>query len=119
MKFSNPETQQLFDDLARNTREMIEVPNSWLPECYQNHRDGGRTLQELEDMYQRDVEPKIQRNMEKVAKAARVEMYRQQWEANPDSPLTYDVDEDRLYEKQLTFVGAMVQAGVIEIDDKF
>ena len=50
MKISNPETQALFDALARNTREMIVVPNSWLPEEYHNNRDGGRSLQELSDM---------------------------------------------------------------------
>ena len=80
MKISNPETQALFDALARNTREMIVVPNSWLPKEYHHNRDGGRSLQELSDMATVKMETETQHQKLKREKSERAESYRKQWE---------------------------------------
>jgi len=126
MKFSNPETQQLFDDLQRATREMIEVPNELLPERYHNLRDGGRSLQELEDMIAAEEDTLSEHQKEKQEKARRVEIYRQQVEQlgevnwqfeNPEFELDYEPESDKLYKNQLTFVGAMVKEGLIDLDE--
>ena len=118
MKFCNPETQQLFDALARNTREMIEVPNECLPLEFHNLRDGGRSLQELEDMMVAKEETESEFQKVKAEKARRIEILRQQWEENPDSPLDYNEDDAKLYENQLAFAGAMIKAGVMEEFDE-
>ena len=55
----------------------------------------------------------------KREKAERAEEYRKQWEANPDSPLTYNENENMLYAAQMRFVERAVETGMIEIDDKF
>ncbi len=126
MKFSNPETQQLFDDLQRATREMIEVPNEMLPTQYQNLRDGGRSLQELEDMMAAEADTLSEHQKEKQEKARRVEIYREQVEQlgevnwqfeNPEFELDYEPESDKLYKNQLTFVGAMVKEGLIDLDE--
>jgi hypothetical protein len=117
MKISNPETQALFDALARNTREMIVVPNSWLPEEYHNNRDGGRSLQELSDMATVKMETETQHQKLKREKSERAESYRKQWE-NSETPLDYDEDSDKLYRNQLTFVGVMIKTGVMEEFDE-
>lgn len=119
MKFNNPETQAIYDELCRETREMIEVPNELLPVEFHNLRDGGRSLQELEDMMVAKEETESEFQKVKAEKARRIEVLRKQWEENPDSPLDYDEDEGKLYNNQLAFVGAMVKAGVIEVDDKY
>ena len=116
MKISNPETQALFDALARNTREMIVVPNSWLPEEYHNNRDGGRSLQELSDMATVKMETETQHQKLKREKSERAENYRKQWE-NSETPLDYDEDSDKLYRNQLTFVGVMIKTGVMNEEE--
>ena len=114
MKNRNPETHALFDALARNTREMIVVPNSWLPEEYHNNRDGGRSLQELDDMAAVKMETETQHQKLKREKSERAEIYREQWDKNPDCPLYYREDSDKLARNQLTFVGVKIKTGVME-----
>lgn len=126
MKFNNPETQAIFDALQQATREMIEVPNELLPVQYHNLRDGGRSLQELEDMMASEADTLSDHQKEKEEKARRIEIYRQQveqlgevnWQTqNPEFELDYEPESDKLYKNQLTFVGAMVKEGLIDLDE--
>ena len=113
--FENTVGGKLLAQLRLDIMEVIEVPNSMLPEEYQNHRDGCRTLADLDGMM-RKVDTPSQYQLDKAAKAERAEKYRQQWEENES--IEYDVDEYRLYRNELAFVNAAVDAGAIEQDDE-
>ena len=114
-KFENTIGGQLLAQLRRDIMEVIEVPNHLLPEEYQNKRDGGRSLAELEAMME-VKEPKLSdHEIEKAEKAQRVEKYRQQWEEN--ETLEYDVDEYKLHRFETAFVEGAVAAGWIEEDE--
>ena len=58
----------------------IVVPNSMLPTAYHNDRDGGRSLAELDAMLTLIESVPDDKELEAIAKAERVEQYRQQWE---------------------------------------
>ena len=118
-KMINPETGRMFDQLAELIRDAIIVPNTLLPEQYHNLRDGGRSLQELEVMITARENQESEYRKLKREKAERAEQYRKQWEDNPESPLTYNEDENKLYAAQLKFVERAVEAGMMEFDDKF
>jgi hypothetical protein len=113
--FANTISGQLLAQLRLDLMEVIEVPNHMLPEEYQDKRDGGRSLAELEAMMIVE-EPKLSDwQIEKAEKAQRVEKYRQQWEEN--ETLEYDVDEYRLNKHQMAFVKGAENAGWIEADE--
>ena len=118
-KMINPETGRMFDQLAELIRDAIIVPNTLLPEQYHNLRDGGRSLQELEVMITARENQESEYRKLKREKAERTAQYRKQWEDNPESELTYNVDEGKLYAAQLKFVERAVEAGMMEFDDKF
>ena len=114
-KFENTIGGQLVAQLRREFMEVIEVPNHMLPEEFQNKRDGGRSLAELETIMQPKVDTLSDHQIEKAEKAQRVEKYRQQWEEN--ETLEYDVDEYRLHRHELAFVKGAEDAGWIEEDE--
>ena len=58
----------------------IVVPNSMLPIAYHNHKEGGRSLAELNAMLPLIESVPDDKELEAIAKAERVEQYRQQWE---------------------------------------
>ena len=58
----------------------IVVPNSMLPVAYRNHRKGGRSLADLNAMLTLIESVPDDKEVEAIAKAERVEQYRQQWE---------------------------------------
>ena len=104
MKFDNPETQIMWDELTQNVRDTFKVDR-----CL----TGGR-----HDMTLTQIEAKIaklkrkaakvdEKQQERVSRQARVEMYRQQINANPEG-LEYDVCEDRLIAKQVAFLKMVV-----------
>ena len=114
-KFANTVGGKLVAQLKRDTMELIEVPNHMLPEAYRNHRDGGRSLAELESMMQEE-EPKMSdHEIEKIEKTRRVEQYRQQWEEN--ETIEYDVDEYKLHRFETAFVKGAVASGWIENEE--
>ena len=113
--FENTVGGKLVAQLRRATMEMIEVPNHMLPEEYQNKRDGGRSLAELDAMMQPVYDGPSDHQIEKAEKAQRVEKYRQQWEEN--ETLEYDVDEYKLHRFETAFVKGAEDAGWIEKDE--
>lgn len=53
----------------------------------------------------------------KSEKAARVANYRAQLEANPEGGIAYDVNEHKLYKRELAFASMAIKAGMIDADD--
>ena len=113
--FENTIGGKLLAQLRRDLMEVIEVPNSYLPEAYHNKRDGYRTLAELDSMMQPVYDGPSDHEIEKAEKARRVEKYRQQWEAN--EKIEYDVDEYKLHRYELAFVKGAEDAGWIDKDE--
>ena len=113
--FENTIGGKLVAQLRRDLMEVIEVPNSYLPEAYHNNRDGHRTLAELDEMMQPVYDGPSDHEIEKAEKARRVEKYRQQWEEN--ETLEYDVDEYKLHRYELAFVKGAEDAGWIDKDE--
>ncbi len=100
--------------LAEYRKELMDClvwSNDVLPEEYQNHRDGGRSLTELEAIHIEETKPS-QHQLDKAAKAERIEKYRQQWADN--GTIEYDVDDNRLYRFQTAFVKSAMSAGWIK-----
>ena len=113
--FENTIGGKLLAQLRRDLMEVIEVPNSYLPEAYHNKRDGYRTLAELDSMMQPVYDGPSDHEIEKAEKARRVEKYRQQWEEN--ETIEYDVDEYKLHRYELAFVKGAEDAGWIDKDE--
>jgi hypothetical protein len=111
-KFEDTIGGQLLAKVRLEIMEVLEPQNCMLPERFQNKRDGGRSLAELETMMKVE-EPKLSdHEIEKAEKAKRVEKYRQQWEEN--ETLEYDVDDYKLHRFELAFVKAAIAAGWVE-----
>ena len=82
-------------------QDHIFVPNSWLPTEFQNYRDGGRTLAELEKMCdKRDGKTKFKET--KLEKAERIKLYAKQFEQ--EGKFDYvDIDGHSQYNYQMAF----------------
>lgn len=82
-------------------QDAIFVPNSWLPTEFQNYRDGGRTLAELEKLC--DKRDKItEHTKKKDEKSKRVEMYAKQFEQ--EGKFDYvDIDGHSQYNHEMAF----------------
>lgn len=100
------------------SRSMIEVPNNWLPEEYQNKKTGGRTLAELQSIYNKKNTIKNKKTNEKNERLSRIEKYRQQFEASgcdENFEISFDnPNNDQLYRNQMAFCSAMMRAGQID-----
>lgn len=112
----------MLDILAKLENEIksaIFVPNSMLPERYHNNKSGGRTLNDVDKVYNKKVKGKVSRAKHKNEKARRIAAYRSQVElqAKESVEIEYDVDEHKLYNKQLAFVGGMVRSGMIDASE--
>ena len=61
---------EMMKDLEAATMEALWIPNEVLPERYHDDREGGRTLDRIQEVYEREVEPNLeyQRSANKVAK---------------------------------------------------
>ena len=88
-------------DIENIIQDHIFVPNSWLPAEFQNHRDGGRTLAELEELC--DKRDRITpAKKEKEERQKRVALYRKQQEEK--GTIDYvDINEDSQYKFEMAF----------------
>jgi len=117
---ANPFRQQL-DAI---TDDMCEIANDSITPQFSDDRSDTTSFEHINGVYDRDVAPS-QHDAIKAEKARRADLYRKQVEiqlANgvdvQDVEITYtDIDGHGQYNAELTFVGAMVQAGVIDADD--
>ena len=109
--FSNTIGGKLCKAFELEMMHVIEVPNSMLPIAYHNHRDGGRSLAELDAMLTPIESIPDTKELEAIAKAERVEQYRQQREDG--EAIDYNVNEYKLYRIQQAFVKGAERTGML------
>ena len=114
--------------------ELIEVPNSMLPEKYHDNIRGGRTLARLNELMAEEAETETAHQKAKAAKARNIEKLRKQVEEKSiykthkggtdfvdlSEGLDYsdnEADEIQLAKNEFAFVRGMVNGGLIEWDD--
>jgi len=119
-KMSNPATGRMFDELAQLIRDSIEIPNAMLPERFRDGRVkyGGRSLQELEDMIFEEENTESEYRKLKRIKAENAANYRKQVEENGEFVYNGHTDELEQYKKEMRFVAAGLQNGMIEEFDE-
>jgi len=112
------ETQRMFHNLSNAIREIIIVPNSWLPEEMHDNTRGGRTLARLHKMC--DVKEYEYQKI-KAIKARNIERLAAQVKGRDiDRELDYsnnETDELAQYLAEVALVGGMVSGGLIDADD--
>ena len=107
--------EQLKSELDAAVAECVWVPNDLLPERYQDHREGGSTLERVNRIYDAEILPNLEHQQMKAEKAERLEKYAAQYEA--EGKFDYDVNEHRLYHNEQSFCSGLLRAGVLEKDD--
>tara|TARA_B110000014_G_C19963125_1_gene498508 strand:- start:239 stop:592 length:354 start_codon:yes stop_codon:yes gene_type:complete len=107
--------EQLKMQMDAAVAECIWVPNDLLPERYQDHREGGSTLERLDRIYNAEVLPNMEYQQVKAEKAERIEKYAAQYEA--EGRFDYDVNEHKLYRNEQSFCSGMLRAGLISEED--
>ena len=114
--------------------ELIEVPNSMLPEKYHDNIRGGRTIARLNELMAEEEQTETAHQKAKAAKARNIEKLRKQVEEKSiftthkggtdfvdlSGELDYsdnEADEIQLHKNMLAMVGGMVNGGLIDADD--
>ena len=111
--------EQLTAELDAAILECIWVPNDQLPERYHDDREGGSTLERVERIYQKEVEPVINADPRERSvvisdgeiqhgSQERIDILNRYRDAvaNGEEDF-YEVNEDRLYRNQQAFAKAM------------
>ena len=111
--------EQLTAELDAAILEWIWVPNDQLPERYHDDREGGSTLERVERIYQKEVEPVINADPRERSvvisdgeiqhgSQERIDVLNRYRDAvaNGEEDF-YEVNEDRLYRNQQAFAKAM------------
>ena len=114
--------------------ELIEVPNSMLPEKYHDNIRGGRTIARLNELMAEEAETETANQKAKAAKARNIEKLRKQVEEKSiftthkggtdfvdlSGELDYsdnEADEIQLHKNMAAMVRGMVNGGLIDADD--
>lgn len=66
---------ELMAELERVIRDVIVVPNDWLPEDFKDHRTDGVTLADLDRKCDAMLDKPTDHQLEKIEKDRRIEMY--------------------------------------------
>tara|TARA_B100000929_G_scaffold264861_1_gene231564 strand:- start:873 stop:1211 length:339 start_codon:yes stop_codon:yes gene_type:complete len=103
----------ILKQLETAIKEMIVIPNSWLPEEFHNKVDGGRTAARLEEMCDKRDGITEHRQLKSI-KAENIENYRQQFKANGKFEYSGHCDELQLYKNEQAFCSA---CPAIDIDE--
>ena len=111
-KFENTIGGKLYKSLIQAVEEVVEIPNSWLPEKYHDKVRGGRTLDRLAQMCDTRDGMTEHRKL-KAIKAENVENYRQQFAENESFEYNGHTDDLQLYKNEMAFCDAHP---AIEID---
>ena len=98
--------------------ESIWVPNEMLPERYHDNREGGSNLKRTNEIYDKEITPKIQNMREESVviqdgkimsdnpeRLAVLNRYRDS--VGTESPVSYETNEHRLYRNQQAFASAI------------
>ena len=107
--------EQLKAELEAATMEAIWIPNDLLPERYQDEREGGRTLDRIQEVYEREVEPNLEYQRIQAEKAKRVAKYAAEYAERGE--FDYDVDPDMQYKNEQSFCNGLIRGGVLDADD--
>ena len=107
--------EQLKAELEAATMEAIWIPNDLLPERYQDDREGGRTLDRIQEVYEREVEPNLEYQRIQAEKAKRVAKYAAEYAERGE--FDYDVDPDMQYKNEQSFCNVLIRGGVLDADD--
>ena len=107
--------EQLKAELEAATMEAIWIPNDLLPERYQDDREGGRTLDRIQEVYEREVEPNLEYQRIQAEKAKRVAKYAAEYAERGE--FDYDVDPDMQYKNEQSFCNGLIRVGVLDADD--
>lgn len=121
------EFKQAFANMETAICAVLDVPKSWLPENYQGRRNHRNLLAVVAQHKKENVELYVDPNEVSVKfnsngeitkstpeRLARLENYaRQIATGDENTQISYD-ESERLYDKQLVFVGAMEKAGIIK-----
>ena len=114
--------------------ELIEVPNSMLPEKYHDNIRGGRTIARLNELMAEEAETETAHQKAKAAKARNIEKLRKQVEEKSiftthkggtdfvdlSGELDYsdnEADEIQLHKNMAAMVRGMVNGGLIDAAD--
>lgn len=118
IKTGNPETDQMFVELAQLTRESLDISNDLLPEEYRDNRSK-RTSLEFIHRRERKLNPGPSKAaLEKAERARRVQLMAAKYENEGEVDLTVEPDEDKLYRRELDFCAAAVRAGWMSFDEE-
>ena len=107
--------EQLKAELEAATMEAIWIPNDLLPERYQDDREGGRTLDRIQEVYEREVEPNLEYQRIQAEKAKRVAKYAAEYAERGE--FDYDVEPDMQYKNEQSFCNGLIRGGVLDSDD--
>ena len=107
--------KEMLSDLEAAAMEAIWVPNEVLPERYHDAREGGRTLDRIQEVYENEVEPSLEYQRVKAAKAKRLAKYAAEYAET--GKFTYDVDEGRQYNNEQSFCNGLIGGGILDADD--
>jgi len=66
---------ELISELERVIRDVIVVPNDWLPEDFKDHRTDGVTLADLDSKCDAMLDKPTDHQLEKTEKDKRIELY--------------------------------------------
>lgn len=66
---------ELMAELERVIRDIIVVPNDWLPEDFKDHRTDGVTLADLDSKCDSMLDKPTDHQLEKAEKDKRIELY--------------------------------------------
>ena len=111
----NDKTKQMLADLETATMEAIWIPNDLLPERYNDDREGGRTLDRIQEVYEREGEPNLEYQRIQAEKAKRVAKYAAEYAERGE--FEYDVDADRQYKNEQSFCDGLIAGGILDSDD--
>lgn len=96
--------------------EAIWVPNDMLPESYQDDREGGRSLDRLEE--EREAREGISEHIKRKAdKAENIASYRKQVEFLGEFEYNGHVDELQQHKSEIAMVTGMLNGGMVELGD--
>jgi hypothetical protein len=122
-KFEETESGKLFAELRQSVENMIVVPNSWLPEDFQDKVRGGRTLKRLNELCEERYDKMTEHKRIKAIKArniARLAAQIAEGSTDIDCPLDYsnnERDEMAQYRAECAMVAGMVNGGLVDADD--
>jgi hypothetical protein len=102
-------------DMDAAIAECIWIPNNLLPERYQDHREGGSTIERLNRIYDEEVLPNLEFQQMKAEKAERLEKYAAEYAERGE--FTYDVNEHRQYMNEQSFCDGLLKAGILDSED--